>query len=151
MNYTDKIVHLIHWKSEFEGDILFLSRLEKSERVKIHRNCQIISFSGEDKKLVGVKIRNRLTKAVSFLPLDIVFIYIGMIPQTNFLSEDLRDKLVDDWGYIKVDFQTSKTLMKGLFAVGDVTNFPERQLTTAAASGTIAATSVLSFLDESRS
>ncbi len=75
---------------------------------------------------------------------DGVFIFIGMKPNLEVLSEGLE---LDNWGYIKAD-EDMRTNIKDVFAIGDVTSKKYRQITTAIADGTIAAIAITRELDK---
>lgn len=75
-----------------------------------------------------------------------VFSFVGMIPQTDFL-DNLINK--DDNGYILVD-KNKETNVSGIFAIGDCTQTPLRQVITAASDGAIAEVSVENYLKEIR-
>ena len=79
-----------------------------------------------------------------FLPLDGVFIFVGVNP-VNALATDLLD--LDDNGYIKIDHD-GRTTWPGIFAAGDVTDSELKQVVTAAAKGASAAFEALRMVDE---
>ncbi len=73
-----------------------------------------------------------------------MFVAVGIIPET----QDVRDKVVtDDFGYIVTD-QGMGTSVKGVYAAGDITLKPLRQVVTAAADGATAIYSIQNYLME---
>ena len=67
-----------------------------------------------------------------------IFVFVGFIPNI----EDFGNKLkVDQWGYLETDVEM-RTNLDGIYAAGDVTSKPFRQITTAVSDGTIAAIAV---------
>lgn len=94
----------------------------------------------------SVIVKNVLTGEEHEEETDGVFSFVGMIPQTDFL-DNLINK--DDNGYILVD-KNKETNVSGIFAIGDCTQTPLRQVITAASDGAIAEVSVENYLKEVR-
>ena len=92
-------------------------------------------------KVESLVIENVKTGEQSELTCDAVFIFAGMVPQTELV--DMLPK--DGNGYIVTD-ETMATSMPGLFAAGDVRSKSFRQVVTATADGAIAAHSAFEFL-----
>ncbi len=90
-------------------------------------------FYRRGEKMV-VKVENLETKEMKELVTDGVFVFVGMKPNLDLITESL-DK--DEWGYLKVDADMH-TSLPGVFAAGDVTSKQIRQITTAVSDGTIA-------------
>ena len=98
-----------------------------------------------DSRLTGVKLANDLE-----LKLDGLFVEIGAVPEME-LVESLGVKL-DPHGYVAVN-NMMETNIEGVFAAGDATNFfgHFKQDITAAAMGSVAATSAFNFLQKPKS
>ncbi len=92
---------------------------------------------------VKVDIENIKTGEKATLKTDGVFIFIGMVPNTQMFAGKLE---TDNWGYIKTD-EDMRTSMNDIFAVGDIRSKKYRQITTAVADGTIAAIAITKELD----
>ena len=94
-------------------------------------------------KVEGLVVENVKTGEKTELPADAVFIFTGMVPQTELV--DMLPK--DGNGYIVTD-ENMATSMPGLFAAGDVRSKSFRQVVTATADGAIAAHSAYEFLSK---
>ena len=97
-------------------------------------HTQIISAAGEA-ELQRVVVENTQTKEQRTLEMDGIFVNIGVIPRTNLYSQDIT---LHASGHI-VAGENCETNVPGVFAAGDIRTKPIRQLTTAAADGTVAA------------
>lgn len=91
-------------------------------------------FYRTDNDKMVVKVQDLKTGEEKSLETDGIFIFVGMKPNTSFLTESIE---TDDWGYIKVDDEM-RTSIPGVYAVGDVVSKKYRQITTAVSDGTIA-------------
>ncbi|HKM17658.1 MAG TPA: FAD-dependent oxidoreductase, partial [Limnochordia bacterium] len=94
-------------------------------------------------KVSKVKIRNVNTGVVSDLDAEGVFIYIGYLPNTEFLQ---GTGLLNPNGYVETD-STMATKVPGVYAIGDVRAAALRQIVTGAGDGALAAMSVYHFLE----
>ncbi len=81
-----------------------------------------------------VKVENLDTKEINELVTDGVFVFVGMKPNLELITEPLEK---DEWGYLKVNHEM-RTSLPDVFAAGDVISKQIRQITTAVSDGTIA-------------
>ena len=96
-----------------------------------------------ERKVSSIEIRNVKTGEESSIPADGVFIYVGMLPQT----QDFRDlEITNEAGYIPTNEKLA-TSVPGIFAAGDVREKEIRQVITAASDGAIAAQSAYSYVE----
>ena len=116
---------------------MWLDRLEENPKIEIINNTTIDEIKG-DKQVEAVHLSSG-----DDLPVDGCFIEIGSVPTTS-LTEGLQIEL-DDKGFIKVD-SGMRTTVPGIFAAGDVTNVPEKQIIIAAGDGAKAALSAFKYL-----
>ncbi len=125
-------VYIIYRKDRFfRAEPMWIEEIEKNKKIKPIFNTNIIELRGED-KLEAVKLDNRKE-----LRLDGLFVEIGSVSNSK-LSNKLGIELEE--GYIKVD-KKQKTRIKGVFAAGDITNSPLRQIIVACSQGAVAANS----------
>ena len=102
----------------------------------------VTEIKGE-RKVSSVEIRNVKTEEISSIPADGIFIYVGMIPQTN----DFTDLgITNSSGYIPTN-EKLETTIPGIFAAGDVREKEIRQVVTATSDGAIAAQGAYSFVE----
>ena len=106
-----------------------------------HWNTRITGVLHE-KKVIGAKLEDVNTKEVSYLPCDGIFVAVGRVPDTAILKGQVT---LDSHGYIQAD-ETTRTNIPGVFAVGDISTKPMRQIITAAADGAVASKYAEEFL-----
>lgn len=126
-------VYIIYRKDSFKkAEPAWVKDVEENEKIKPLFNKQIKKILGEE-KLEGVEFSDGES-----LNLDGMFIEVGSVSNKK-LAEILGTE-IDENEFIKID-KKQKTSCKGVFAAGDVTNNPLKQIVTACAEGAIAATS----------
>ncbi len=125
-------VYIIYRKDRFfRAEPMWIEEIEKNKKIKLMFNTNITELIGKD-KLEAVKLDNGKK-----LKLDGLFVEIGSVSNSK-LSNKLGIELEE--GYIKVD-KKQKTRIKGVFAAGDITNSPLRQIIVACSQGAVAANS----------
>lgn len=134
-------VHLIHRRAILRAAPAQAQALAQLPNVFYHWDTEIISFEN-DKRLTGVMLRNKLSKEVSRLSCDGLFVAIGVSPNSELFSGKLE---LDAAGYVLAD-ETTRTNMKGVFVVGDLRGKPLRQIVTAVADGAVASKYVEEYL-----
>ncbi|MFP4107348.1 MAG: NAD(P)/FAD-dependent oxidoreductase [Phycisphaerae bacterium] len=138
--FCRKITH-IHRRTEFRAQQVLVEELyetakEKDIDVKLPYVLEEIVGNEDNTEIDHVKIKNVDTGRVEQLEVDGVFVFVGMIPNTNWLDGTV-DR--DENGYILADPVTMKTSTPGIFVAGDCRQEAAMQLATATADGVIAA------------
>lgn len=126
-------VTIIH-RSQFRADKKSLDKLEKLDNVSYMLETQILGLDG-DAKLEKLRLLDKKTNTESILEADGLFIEIGSIPNSQLL-EGLVE--LSPYKEVIVD-ENQKTSLRGLYAAGDVTINPHKQIIIAAAEGAKAA------------
>ena len=139
-----KKLYLIH-RSEFRADEISQKRIRANEKVEIMLQTEIKALRGA-KKLEEVEIFDKKTGETKSLAIDGIFVNIGVEPNTNLFKNELN---LTKSGRISAG-EDCKTEIPGVFAAGDVREKEIRQLTTAAADGTIAALLAEKYLSKLR-
>lgn len=135
-----KKVYLSYRRDEFfRADPILVEEVKKDKKIEIIFNSNITKLIG-DKKLEEVEIDKGGKKRK--LKIDGLFLEIGFMPGSK-LAEELNIKM--DGNYIIVD-KNQKTNINGVFAAGDVTNNPLKQIITACGEGAVAAKSAYNEL-----
>lgn len=129
-----KTVTVVHRRGEFRAEKAVQDKTRANPRIKLVLDSAIDEIAGTG-KVEGVKIKDAKSGTVSELKCEGVFIYVGMLPNSEFVSGKLA---LDKYGYIVVDGE-KRTSMEGVFAAGDVTNSKVKQVVTAAGEGATAA------------
>lgn len=120
------------------GDAIMRQKVKDSKKVSIFNNTQVTEIFG-DRLVEGIKIKKE--DRVETLKVEGVFVEIGLIPNSEF-AKDLEK---NEKGEIKVN-SYNETNMRGIFAAGDVTDVPEKQIIIAAGEGSKASLSAFRYL-----
>jgi alkyl hydroperoxide reductase subunit F len=116
------------------GDSMIIDRLKKANNVTIFQQHEVLEIKG-DRFVDAIKIRDLESKNEMELAVGGIIIEIGLIPSSDFARDIVT---VNQQGEIEVDC-FSATSVPGIFAAGDVTNVPEKQVVIAAGDGAKAA------------
>lgn len=130
-------VWVINKNPTFKGDTILIDGLRAKPNVTILSNALTKTIAGEQ-KVTGVEVEREGRRET--LPVDGVFIHIGMVPNSDFV--DVRKSR---FGEIAVD-DHCQTSTPGLFAAGDVTNVPYKQIGIAVGQGIIASLAAIEYL-----
>ena len=116
--------------------------LESKGNVKVLWNTEVKEIKG-DKVVTAAVISDYQTGTIQELAVDGVFVQIGESPNSQVAKESGVE--VEDGGCIKIDIQ-QHTNIPGVFAAGDVTNYPVRQIGTAVGQGITAALEAYGYI-----
>ncbi|MDK2808251.1 MAG: NADH-dependent peroxiredoxin subunit [Clostridiales bacterium] len=136
-----KKVTVLEFLPELKADAVLQKRLNTLPNVTILTNVQTKEITG-DTKVDGITYQNRETSTVNHLSLDGVFVQIGLAPNTAWLGNTLE---LNKAGEIIVDSKNA-TSIPGVFAAGDCTNSPYKQIIISMGSGATAALSAFDYL-----
>lgn len=125
-----------------KGDPVTQEKVLASEKVRVIYNALTQEILGGE-KVEGLRYLDKETNEEKTIPVDGVFVEIGMIPNTE-LVEGLVD--LNERGEIIVDGMTAASSRPGVFAVGDATNVPYKQNNISAGYGVTAALSAYDYL-----
>ena len=131
-------VYVITIGPSLNGDTIMREKVEGSNKVEIYTNSQVLEILGE-KFVSGVKIIKEGKEEK--LSVQGVFVEIGLIPNSDFVKDIERNKL----GEIVIN-DRNETNTPGVFAAGDVTIVPEKQIIIAAGEGSKAALGAFRYL-----
>jgi alkyl hydroperoxide reductase subunit F len=135
-------VTLIEFADQLKADAVLVNKLKSLPNVTIHANAQTTEITGEGGKVNGLSYKDRATNDVHHVELAGVFVQIGLIPNTEFLKGTLD---LSKFGEIEVD-DKGHTSLPGVFAAGDCTTVPFKQIIIAAGEGSKAALSAFDYL-----
>ncbi len=135
-------VTLIEFTDQLKADAVLVNKLKSLPNMTIHANAQTTEITGEGGKVNGLRYKDRATDAVYHLELAGVFVQIGLVPNTEFLQGTLN---LSKFGEIEVDAK-GHTNLPGVFAAGDCTTVPFKQIIIAAGEGSKAALSAFDYL-----
>ena len=138
-----KKLYVIH-RSQLRADEVSIQRLQENPKVEIRLETEIKALHGEG-KLTSLVLLDKASGIEEELPVDGLFVNIGVVPNTELFAQDLN--LKD--GRIPAG-EDCRTAIPGVFAAGDVREKEIRQLTTAAADGTTAALLAGKYIEQVR-
>lgn len=141
LSYCSK-VYLVHRRDSFRGEEHLAARLKEKENIEFVLDSVVNRLKGEN-DLSGITVKNVKTGEEREIDIDGLFIAVGQEPN-NEVFKGFID--LDEAGYI-VSGEDCKTSKMGIFAAGDCRTKSIRQLTTAAADGTVAALAACSYVD----
>ncbi len=135
-------VYLIHRRDSFRGEEHLASKLSQKENIEFVLDSVVESLQGES-ELKGIAVKNVKTEEIRNIEIEGLFIAVGQQPDNEVFADVVA---LDEAGYI-ISGEDCKTSKDGIFAAGDCRTKSIRQLTTAAADGTVAALSACSYVD----
>jgi alkyl hydroperoxide reductase subunit F len=135
-------VTLVEFADALKADAVLVNKLKSLPNVAIHVNAQTTEITGDGSKVNGLSYKDRATDAVHHVALEGVFVQIGLVPNTEFLKGTVE---LSKFGEIVVDAK-GHTNVPGVFAAGDCTTVPYKQIIIAAGEGAKAALSAFDYL-----
>ena len=136
---------LIHRRDEFRATQVLveemMSNVNSGGNIKLKVNAVITSIDGTG-KVKGITLRDLKTGSEEKMDCDGVFIFVGTIPNTDFLKGSIE---LTEHGFVKVDCAFLRTSMPGVFAAGDCRIAAGMQLATAVGDGVLAAMSLKQY------
>jgi alkyl hydroperoxide reductase subunit F len=137
-----KHVTLIEFADQLKADAVLVTKLRSLPNVTIHVNAQTTEITGAQGKVNGLKYKDRVSGDEHLVPLEGVFVQIGLVPNTEFLRGTVE---LSKFGEIIIDAK-GHTNVPGVFAAGDCTTVPYKQIVIAAGAGATAALSAFDHL-----
>ncbi|MBC7709823.1 MAG: alkyl hydroperoxide reductase subunit F [Rhizobacter sp.] len=135
-------VTLLEFATELRADAVLQRKLNSLPNVTVIMNAQTTEVTGDGAKVQGLIYKDRGTEAGHTLPLEGVFVQIGLLPNTDWLKGIVE---LSKHGEIVVDSH-GRTNVPGVFAAGDATTTPFKQIVIAAGDGSKAALSAFDYL-----
>lgn len=140
--YANKVT-IVHQFDHFQAFEHAIDEAKRHPKIDFIMESKISEFYG-DEKLHSVDILNLKSNITERKTIDGVFIFIGYVPNTEFLTDKMN---LNNWGEIEVDY-LMQTKIEGVYAAGDCIAKKYRQVSTAVGDGTQAALSVSEYLNE---
>ncbi|MGD2187275.1 MAG: FAD-dependent oxidoreductase [Desulfobacterales bacterium] len=158
--FAEQVTLLVR-SGEFKATRIIQEKVLSHPRITVHWHTEVKEFMGKDAKLNRLRVHNNQTDEEQALPVDGVFIFIGLVPNTGFLKDS--GILLDEWGFIvtghallhreerpagfeKRDPLLLETSIPGIFAAGDVRDKSTKQVVSAAGEGGSAALMIREYL-----
>jgi thioredoxin reductase (NADPH) len=138
-----KNVTIIHRRESLRAKDYLQKKAFEKENISFLWNTIPINIKGDNKKVTSLEVKSFKENKEFNIPIDGIFIYIGMEPNNLFISDELN--ILADNGFV-VTNELMETRIEGLYAIGDIRDKKLRQITTAVGDGAIAAQEVYNFI-----
>ncbi|WP_397475341.1 alkyl hydroperoxide reductase subunit F [Pusillimonas sp.] len=135
-------VTLIEYGDALRADEVLQRKLRSLSNVKIIVSAQTTEIHGDGSKVTGLSYTDRNSGESQKVDLDGVFIQIGLVPNTEWLKGSIE---LSRYGEIEIDARGA-TSVPGVFAAGDATTVPYKQIVIAAGDGAKASLSAFDYL-----
>ena len=158
--FADHVTILVR-KGEFKATKIIQESVLSNPKINVLWHTEVKEFLGERSKLSKLRIKNNQTGTGEEMSVDGVFIFIGLVPNTAFLTDS--EISLNKWGFIvtgnallqlgerpkgfeKRDPFLLETAIPGIFAAGDVRDTSTKQVVSAAGEGSTAALMIREYL-----
>ena len=135
-------VRVMEFADTLKADAVLVRKLMSLPNVSVHTNAQTTEIVGDGHKVTGLRYRDRASGQEHQVALAGVFVQIGLVPNTEWLQGTLE---LTRHGEIVID-ERCATSMPGVFAAGDATTVPYKQIVIASGEGAKAALSAFDHL-----
>ncbi len=135
-------VSLLEFAGELRADAVLLRKLRSLNNVTIFTHAQTTEITGDGHKVNGLNFKDLQAGQINHLELEGVFVQIGLVPNTEWLKGSLE---LSNRSEIMVD-NRGQTSIPAVFAAGDVTTVPFKQIVIAVGDGAKAALSAFDYL-----
>ncbi|HIC91304.1 MAG TPA: thioredoxin-disulfide reductase, partial [Syntrophaceae bacterium] len=138
-------VFVIHRRNRLRATGILQERAFSNKKIEFVWDTVVEKILGSD-KVEGLTLRNVKTNSHFVLPLQGVFIFIGIRPNTDFIKDS---PIVNQEGFV-VTNENMETSIPGIFAAGDVRDKLLRQISTAVGDGAVAAFAAEKYLEHQK-
>ncbi|AXQ27832.1 alkyl hydroperoxide reductase subunit F [Solimonas sp. K1W22B-7] len=135
-------VTLLEFDSQLRADAVLQRKLHSLPNVRVIVSAQTTEVTGDGQKLNGLLYKDRASGETHRVELEGVFVQIGLLPNSEWLKDTVA---LSPRGEIEVDAH-GRTSVPGVFAAGDVTTVPYKQIVIAMGEGSKAALSAFDHL-----
>jgi len=135
-------VYVVNINRDFTGDPIMREKVVANNKVEVLSETKVTEILGE-KTVNGIRIKRQQKEEV--IPVKGVFVEIGLVPNSE-LAPSLEKNEI---GEIRVD-NYNRTSVPGIFAAGDVTDVPEKQIIIAAGEGSKAALAAFRYIAQNK-
>ncbi|MTZ12181.1 alkyl hydroperoxide reductase subunit F [Stutzerimonas degradans] len=135
-------VTLLEFGEELRADAVLQRKLNSLPNVRVLKMAQTTEVKGDGQKVTGLVYKDRASEEVHEVELEGIFVQIGLLPNSEWLKGTLE---LSRFGEIIVDAK-GQTSIPGVFAAGDVTTVPYKQIVIAVGEGAKASLSAFDHL-----
>ena len=137
-----KHVTVLEFAAELKADAVLQKKLHSLPNVTVILNAQTTEVNGDGKRVTGITYKDRTNDEIKQVALEGIFVQIGLLPNTDWLKGTVN---LTRFGEIEINAK-GETNLPGVFAAGDCTNVPFKQIIIAAGAGATAALSAFDHL-----
>lgn len=137
-----KKVYLVHRRNQLRAATILINRVMENDKIEFVWDSVLTSINGLT-HIENITVQNIKTGDMTTLAVDGCFVWVGLIPNTQFLSNAVK---LDETGFIIADLNM-ETSVPGVFAAGDVRVTSIRQIATAVGDATVAAFSAEHYIE----
>lgn len=137
-----KSVTVFEFMPELKADAVLVKQAEARPNISIHKNVVTKEIVADNGKVVGLDYQNRATEEEHRAELNGVFVQIGLVPNSDFLG-DVVEKTA--YGEVVIN-ERCETSAAGIYAAGDVSTVPYKQIVIAMGEGAKAGLSAYEYL-----
>ena len=137
-----KHVTVLEFAGELKADAVLQRKLRSLPNVDVILNAQTTEVNGDGQKVTGITYKDRTHDEIKQVALEGIFVQIGLLPNTDWLKGTVE---LSRFGEVVVDSH-GRTNVPGVFAAGDCTTVPYKQIVIAAGDGAKAALSAFDHL-----
>lgn len=135
-------VTLIEYDSDLRADAVLQRKLATLPNVKVITSALTTEVQGDGEKVSGLVYKDRNHGTSHEIALEGIFVQIGLVPNTEWLRDSVA---LSPRGEIEIDAR-GETSQRGIFAAGDATTVPYKQIVIAMGAGSTAALSAFDYL-----
>lgn len=135
-------VTVFEFMPELKADQVLQDKALQNPKITIHKNVATKEITSSNGKVDGIIYQNRENNSESKLELSGVFVQVGLVPNTGFIQDTIE---TNRFGEIVID-ERCQTSEKGIFAAGDATTVPYKQIVIAMGEGAKASLSSFDYL-----
>ena len=135
-------VTLIEYDSQLRADAVLQRKLASLPNVKIITSALTTKVDGNGERVTGLSYKDRNSGIEHDVELEGIFVQIGLVPNTEWLKDTIA---LSPRGEIEIDVR-GETSLPGIFAAGDCTTVPYKQIVIAMGAGSTAALSAFDYL-----
>ncbi|MGE5491421.1 MAG: alkyl hydroperoxide reductase subunit F [Actinomycetota bacterium] len=135
-------VTLLEFADKLRADAVLQKKLYSLPNVTVIVNAQTTEVAGDGAKVNGLVYRDRVTEELKRIDLEGIFVQIGLLPNTDWLKGTVE---LSKFGEIQIDAR-GQTSVPGVFAAGDCTTVPYKQIVIAMGAGATASLSAFDHL-----
>ena len=135
-------VTLLEFDGKLRADEVLQRKLRSLPNVTVHVNAQTTEVLGDGRRVTGLDYKDRVSGETRRVELEGIFVQIGLLPNTEWLKGTVE---LSPRGEIVID-DRGQTSLPGVFAAGDATTVPYKQIVIAMGAGSTAALAAFDHL-----